>query len=134
MAGVEPIEVGQPIDMSDRVIGLRRSDRRAEFVVSDPGRPPHHIDGLHVGLFTFAEGRMPPHRGELHPDGDEVLCVVSGVANVRLELPDGTRNVELGAGQAIVVPQGTWHLITPVQPGQMVNITPGPNQQHRPVS
>ena len=74
-----------------------------------------------------------PHAGEVHPDGDELLFMVSGAITVRLELPEGERTVEVAAGEALVVPKGIWHLVTLREPGRLVHITPGPNGDHRPL-
>lgn len=46
-----------------------------------------------------------------------------------LELADGDREVEVVAGRAVVVPCGTWHQIYADEPGQLLNITPGPGGQ-----
>jgi mannose-6-phosphate isomerase-like protein (cupin superfamily) len=70
----------------------------------------------------------------MHPDGDELLFLVSGAVSVRLELPDGDRTVDLGAGDALVVPQGVWHKITLREPGRLIHITPGPHGDARPVA
>jgi quercetin dioxygenase-like cupin family protein len=69
----------------------------------------------------------------MHPDGDELLYMVSGAVTVRLELPEGDQAVELEAGDAIVVPKGIWHRVTLRTPGRLIHITPGPNGDHRPV-
>lgn len=133
MAGTRELEAGRVIDLSSEVIGLRHDDRRAALVMSDPGSPPHHIDGVNIGVSMVSTEWAPPHRGEMHPDGDEVLYLVSGEISVRLELPEGERTVDLHGGQGLVVPQGVWHLITTVEAGQLVHITPGPNHDHRPL-
>jgi len=40
---------------------------------------------------------------------------------------------EIVPGEALVVPRGVWHLIECVEPGRMINITPGPRGEHRPL-
>ena len=70
----------------------------------------------------------------MHPDGDELLYLISGAVTVTLELPDGVRRVELGGGDAIVVPKGVWHKITMRTPGQLFHVTPGPNGDARPLA
>ncbi|HEY2814581.1 MAG TPA: cupin domain-containing protein [Acidimicrobiales bacterium] len=75
-----------------------------------------------------------PHDGEMHPDGDELLFMVSGAVTVRLELAGGDCLVELGAGDAVVVPKGVWHKVTLREPGRLVHITPGPNGDARPLA
>jgi mannose-6-phosphate isomerase-like protein (cupin superfamily) len=130
MSTTHDIEPGRRIDLSGEVVGIDRSDGRARLVEQEPGRPPKRIDGLTVGAPMLTDDA--PHAGEIHPDGDELLYLVSGAITVRLELPEGDRTVELTAGQALVVPRGTWHRITLREPGTLVHITPGPNGDHRP--
>lgn len=125
------IEPGRVIDLSRQVVGLDRTDRRLRIVEQTPGRPPARIDGVTIGAPELTGDA--PHDGEMHPDGDELLFLVSGAVSVRLELPDGVRTVELGAGDAVVIPQGTWHKVTLREPGQLVHITPGPGGEHRPL-
>jgi len=128
MATTHEIQPGRRIDLGREVVGLDRADRRARLV-EQPGGPPRRIDGLTVGAPELAGD--PPHDGEVHPDGDELLYLVAGAATVRLELPDGDEFIDIGAGDAIVVPQGIWHQITVREPGRLIHITPGPNGDAR---
>jgi mannose-6-phosphate isomerase-like protein (cupin superfamily) len=127
------IEPGQVLDLAGEVVGLERESRRAILVDQPRGRPPRRIDGYTVGAPLLEVGGEPPHNGEMHPDGDELLYLVSGRIDVHLELEDGNRTVTLGAGQAIVVPRGVWHRISHVEPGHLIHITPGPGGDHRPL-
>jgi mannose-6-phosphate isomerase-like protein (cupin superfamily) len=132
MTTTHEIEPGQRIDLSCEVIGLDRSDRRARLVEQISGRPPQRIDGLTVGAPMLTGDA--PHNGEIHPDGDELLYLVSGAVTVWLELPEGERTIDLAAGDALVVPKDTWHRIHLRQPGRLIHITPGPNGDHRPLA
>src|SRR5213595_4298889 len=102
MATTHEIEPGRRIDLTREVVGLDRPDRLARLVEQHPGRRPERIDGYTVGAPLITGDA--PHDGEMHPDGDELLHLVSGAVTVRLELPDGDVHVELGAGDAIVIP------------------------------
>ena len=99
-AGIAP---GTVIDLEGEVIGLR-ADGVARLMAHAVG-PPLRLDGHTIGLGRLAGDTMPPHNGEMHPDGDEVLIMVSGVIDVDLELDAGTETVRLESGQALVVPQ-----------------------------
>jgi mannose-6-phosphate isomerase-like protein (cupin superfamily) len=130
MATTQDIEAGRRIDLAREVVGIDRRERRARLVDQVAGRPPQRIDGFTIGAPQIAGD--PPHGGEMHPDGDELLYLVSGAVTVTLELPDGDTQVELGPGDAVVVPQGVWHQVTTREPGQLIHITPGPNGDARP--
>jgi mannose-6-phosphate isomerase-like protein (cupin superfamily) len=131
MSTSHEIQPGRRIDLSWEVVGLDRSDRRARLVDQQEGRPPERIDGLTVGAPILTGDA--PHDGEIHPDGDELLYLVSGAITVRLELPEGVQTVDLAEGEALVVPKGTWHRINLREPGRLIHITPGPNGDHRPL-
>jgi mannose-6-phosphate isomerase-like protein (cupin superfamily) len=119
----------------DGVVTTLLRDGTSEVVSSAGG--PVRVDGFTVGAIARMD-EAPPHRGELHPDGDELLYVVSG----RLEavLDDGdldrvgteTRH-EIGPGQAFVVPRGVWHRLEVLEPAHLVHVTPGPASGHRPL-
>jgi mannose-6-phosphate isomerase-like protein (cupin superfamily) len=131
MTTTQEIQPGRRIDLTREVVGLDRGDRRARLVDQVAGRPPQRIDGLTIGAPQIAGD--PPHDGEMHPDGDELLYVLSGAVTVTLELSGGNTEVDLDGGDAIVVPQGVWHQITIREPGQLLHITPGPNGDARPL-
>jgi mannose-6-phosphate isomerase-like protein (cupin superfamily) len=122
-------QIAHSFDLSQVVVGLHR-DGNARLIPSEPG-PPTRIDGFTVGAPVMT--RPPPHAGEMHPDGDELLFLVSGHASVLLEAPASQATVELRPGQAVVVPRGVWHRVLVHEPSQLVHITPGPGGQHRPL-
>jgi mannose-6-phosphate isomerase-like protein (cupin superfamily) len=95
-----------------------------------PG-PPERMTGMTVGIVSM-DGDAP-HGGEVHPDGDEVLCVLTG----RLQIvgdsaPDDP--IELGPGEACIIPKGEWHQVHVLEAAHFIHITPGPNGDHRPRS
>lgn len=115
-------------DLLGSIIGLGK-DGAARLVEYRSGPPPR-IDGVTVGVAALMT--EPPHGGEMHPDGDELLYLVSGRLAVELEDRDPPRRVELTPGQAIVVPRGVWHRVRLAEPSQVLYITPGPGGEHRP--
>jgi hypothetical protein len=56
-------------------------DHVATIVPVPPG-PPQRIDGYTIGIIPNLDGPSP-HRGEMHPDGDELLYLVSGAVVMR---------------------------------------------------
>jgi mannose-6-phosphate isomerase-like protein (cupin superfamily) len=70
---------------------------------------------------------------EMHPNGDEIVALMSGAATMILEAPDGQRrDVVLNRpGSYAFVPRGTWHTAQVREPTTMLFITPGEGTQHR---
>jgi mannose-6-phosphate isomerase-like protein (cupin superfamily) len=130
MTTTHEIQPGRRIDLAREVVGIDGSDRRARLV-EQTGGPPKRIDGFTVGAPELTGDAL--HDGEMHPDGDELLYLISGAVTVTLELADGDRRVDLGAGDAVVVPTGVWHQITMREPGRLIHVTPGPNGDARPL-
>lgn len=94
-------------------------------------RGPHpNLPGFVVGAPTLT--RDAPHGGELHPDGDELLLILSGRVQVILsEGEDDEESVEVRGGQSFIVPRGMWHRVRVLEPASIVHITPGPKSRHR---
>ena len=79
-------------------------------------------------------GLVPMYRNfswEMHPDGDELLCVVAGAIAVVLEREGAEHVAAVGAGRAFVVPRGVWHRVLVREPGKLMFCTPGPRTEHR---
>lgn len=69
---------------------------------------------------------------EMHPHGDEVVCLLSGSVTFVLERASGNEEVRLDRAHAfVVVPKGTWHTAKVHAPSSMLFITPGEGSQHR---
>jgi len=71
-----------------------------------------------------------PHDGEMHPDGDEVLYLVSGRVNVVFE-DINFDDVEIQPGEGLIVPRAVWHRVDILEPSQIVYMTPGPRGEYR---
>ena len=116
-------------DLSRHTVGLDRSG--ASSVQPSASGPPRRVDGIVVGAPHMT--RNAPHNGEMHPDGDELLYLISGRVDVVIEDDGRERTVELGPGQAFVVPSGVWHRVSLREHSQLLHITPGPGGEHRPL-
>jgi mannose-6-phosphate isomerase-like protein (cupin superfamily) len=79
--------------------------------------------GRLVGLMRMARGEGD--HSEMHPAGDELLILLSGAADVILEERGGERAISLAAGEACVVPRGTWHHFHARRAGELLFVTPG---------
>jgi len=118
-----------PFDLSANNVGLDRALHASTW--SYESGPPPTIDGVTVGVARMSQS--PLHGGERHPDGDEVIYLVSGRVEILLEEVSGERSVPVEPGQAFVIPQGVWHRVLIHEPSEVVYVTPGPNSEHRPL-
>ncbi len=81
------------VDVARNVLDVHR-DLSVSARVRKPG-PPERIDGMTVGIQTVTQDA--PHGGEMHPDGDEILHVISGRFRVTGD-SEPKASIELGAG------------------------------------
>ena len=63
-----------PVDASRCAFDIHK-DLSVSTREQKPG-PPERMDGMSMGIVTMDHN--PPHGGEVHPDGDEILYVISG--------------------------------------------------------
>lgn len=115
-------------DPTTHTVGVSRN-LKASLVPERPD-PPVAANGLTIGIATMSENS--PHGGEMHPDGDEVLYLISGRVNVVFE-EEGFSDVEMTPGEGLIVPQGVWHRVDILEPSQIVYATPGPGGDYRPL-
>jgi mannose-6-phosphate isomerase-like protein (cupin superfamily) len=69
---------------------------------------------------------------EVHPDGDEIVLLLSGAVDLVLDLPSGQRTVELRDRSAAVVPRGVWHTANVLAASEALHITRGAGTAHLP--
>ena len=92
--------------------------------------PPIPVEGATFGVATMHQNS--PHNGEMHPDGDEILYLISG--HVRVVFPDDPiDDLDVNPGDGLVIPKGMWHRVDILEPSQIVYLTPGPNNEYRPL-
>ncbi len=87
----------QPFDLGTSVAALFSDG--SSSVMESGGGPPVRIDGFTVGAPLMT--RSAPHRGELHPDGDELLYLISGHVEVVFE--DGGTADDVGLERSVTV-------------------------------
>ena len=115
-------------DARVETVGVDR-DLKAKLVASRAD-PPVPVDGVTIGIADMSENS--PHGGEMHPDGDEVLYLISGRARVVFE-DEQLDDVDMRAGDGLVIPQGTWHRVDILEPCRIMYATPGPGGEYRPL-
>ena len=109
-AAATPIEVGP--------------DFRAELA----RRPELHTGRMMAGIRLE---RSPPH-WEMHPAGDEVICLLSGSIDVVLEEPGGARVIPLRQRATCIIPSGVWHRALVLEESEVIAITRGAGTERRP--
>lgn len=71
-----------------------------------------------------SRGSSPSH-WERHPDGDEMIYVTAGAADVITQTPRGEVRSAVPEGSMFVCPQGLWHKLIPRPSVSAVYLTPG---------
>jgi quercetin dioxygenase-like cupin family protein len=122
MPAVRSVEVAGHSFVIDETLAITQHQQR-------PG-PPERLPGMTMGIINIDANA--PHDGEIHPDGDEFLYVISGRLRVISE-SEPTAPVILGPGDACIVHRDEWHKVEMIEPAQLLHLTPGPNGDHRPL-
>ncbi|MNK58161.1 Cupin domain protein [compost metagenome] len=120
-------------ELVDHLVALRADAAAAPLPFRDRGRTDADwiIGVKHVTDDASVHGSY----WERHPRGDETLCLLEGRVVVTLEGEGvATRQIPLDAGQALVVPRGTWHRLHVDRPGRLIFITPSVGSEHRRVT
>lgn len=69
---------------------------------------------------------------EIHPNGDEVVVLLSGSATFILDFEGKHKQVQLSqVGEYVVVPKGTWHTAHVTDMAKVLFITPGEGTENR---
>jgi mannose-6-phosphate isomerase-like protein (cupin superfamily) len=114
----------ESIDMLARGVRLN-ADGRVD-VERHPMSPV--APGWSVATFHAAtEAEVHGDHWEMHPEGDEVVVVLSGGIRMYLRPEDAAGeqdSVAVPTGSAFVVPRGHWHRIELDQPSRLMAITP----------
>jgi quercetin dioxygenase-like cupin family protein len=86
---------------------------------------------MKVGAVKMTESSK--HRGERHPEGDELVYLVSGSVGVSFEHSDVEEAdvVGLRPGELVVVPRGMWHRLVVEEPSELIFMTPGCTEVRR---
>ncbi len=69
---------------------------------------------------------------EMHPAGDEIVCLLAGEARMVFERDGREEVIVLGSSASyVIVPKGTWHTARIAKAAKMLFITPGEGTLHR---
>ena len=68
---------------------------------------------------------------EMHPKGDELVCLIEGDVDFVLRVDGEDQVVRVNEpGSYVVVPKGIWHTARPHTPTKMLFVTPGEGTQN----
>ena len=84
--------------------------------------------GRLMGVLKIDTG---PSHWEIHPDGDELLYLLSGSMDVVIESEGKNEVITLPSFSSCIVPKATWHQTIAREPSSLLFITPGKDTQHR---
>ena len=83
---------------------------------------------LLVSRRAFSE---PSRHWERHPDGDEMVCLLSGDVDFVLWIDGAETVLRLSKpGAHVVAPTGVWHCARPHAPSRMLFVIPGAGSKH----
>jgi uncharacterized cupin superfamily protein len=86
-------------------------------------------------LVTTAEYEADWPAWEVHPNGEEIVCLISGHVTLTQEKDGATSRVELTRpGDFALNPRGTWHTADVHEKSVMLFITAGEGTTNRPRS
>jgi mannose-6-phosphate isomerase-like protein (cupin superfamily) len=86
---------------------------------------------LLVSSFTFESDWST---WEIHPAGDEIVCLLSGDVTMVLDRNGIEEIIRLReAGSFAIVPRATWHTARTSVPTKMLFVTPGEGTANKPI-
>jgi mannose-6-phosphate isomerase-like protein (cupin superfamily) len=126
----------QAYNLSSTYLRLR-SDVTIEALTGDATFWPRLMSGQ-LGTFhneylmtTFDYGQDWTH-WEMHPNGDELVCLLSGAAVMVFEQGGQPQPIPLAQpGEFVLVPKGTWHTAKISSACRMLFVTAGEGTQMR---
>lgn len=125
-----------PFSLSSTYVVLGNNDDATPIAVSD-----RFFEDLESKFGDFKGNRLISHftfdkdweTWEMHPAGEEFVCLLSGQVDLILEQNGVENTVQLStSGSYVLVPRGTWHTARVHTPSSMLFITPGEGTQNRP--
>ena len=81
-------------------------------------------------IAAFESSADWPH-WEMHPNGEEILVLLSGKMTMVFEERGTERKLPLNEGHACIVPRGTWHRAIVHTPSKLLAITYGRGTERR---
>ncbi|NQZ89526.1 MAG: cupin domain-containing protein [Colwellia sp.] len=115
-----------PVDVTNAFFNISDTQKVSECLFSDDTQKG--FSGLNVGIISMETD--PPHGGEVHFDGDEIIHVISGVLKVVSD-SNPNESLRLSAGDSCIIKKAEWHKIYVIEKAKLIYITPAKNNDHR---
>lgn len=125
-----------PFNITSTYVVLENNGDATPIAVSD-----RFFEDLESKFGDFKEKKLISHftfdqdwkTWEMHPAGEEFVCLLSGQVDLILEQGGIENKVQLStSGSYVLVPRGVWHTAKVHTPSSMLFITPGEATQNRP--
>ena len=87
------------------------------------------IDGRLVIGFRISEDMR---HWEMHPAGEELICLTAGAIDVVLDEAGEEQTIRLASGQVCLIPPDVWHRFVVHETAEVIAVTAGEGTQHRP--
>lgn len=129
-------DASQPYNLSSTYLRLR-SDVTIEALKGDATFWPRLMSGQlgnfhNEYLITVFDSAQDWTHWEMHPMGDELVCVLSGAVVMLLEQSGRPVAVRLEQpGEFVLITRGTWHTANVSSACRMLFVTAGEGTQHR---
>ena len=81
---------------------------------------PYRDGSIYVGHYSGSS------EWERHESGDEVVLVLEGTTTVVLLSAGAEQQIQLAAGELVVVPKGMWHRFESSKSLKVMSVTPAP--------
>ena len=115
-----------PVDVTNSFFNISENHTVSECLFSDYKNET--CSGLNVGIISMKTD--PPHGGEVHFDGDEIIHVISGEIRVVSD-SNPNESLQLSAGDSCIIKKAEWHKIYVIEETKLIYITPAKNNAHR---
>jgi mannose-6-phosphate isomerase-like protein (cupin superfamily) len=104
---------------------LMKGDMRRADAARVAGQP-----GYLLGAFRM---ESDSDHWEVHPNGDEIIQLLSGAVDFIFREAGGERRVELRGQATCIVPRGVWHRSVVHAPSEIMFTTFGIGTEHEPI-
>ena len=122
MASAGPL----PISIDDAIEGLMFLANRTPTTTTEQSRNAFRELSIYRDGGIFVGHWAGNSEWERHAVGDEIVMVIEGATTISFLVDGGERLADLGAGDLVVVPQGTWHRFETPEAVKLLSVTPQP--------